>query len=389
MKPQVLLVFQTRFEECTAMLRGISHYERTHNSWVPFLDDVGRSEIDPRWVRSKPWSGVISCHTTPTLVRTCAELRIPLVDLSDTEPLGGVPKIRPDNVALGHLGAEYFMERGYRSFGFCGYKGVGWSRERRTGFVEALQLNGQPCEVLDIEAPGDLTPFWDSVDGETLQLWLRCLPPRTAVMACSDRCAFQVVRAAESVGLLVPEQLGVLGANNDPTRCELANPPLSSVAANSFQAGYQAAQQLDRLMSGEAAGGAVDIRIEPLGVVTRKSTDVLAVGDSVVAKALSYIRVQACRGITVDDVLREVLVSRSKLESRFRRHVGRSPQAEIRRVQLARIIQLLVETDLPLAEIAEQTGFVHAEYMCVLFKRLMGESPGRYRRKNQTEPIAV
>lgn len=387
-KPHVLLVFHTRFEDAAAMLRGVAHYERSHNSWSAFLDDEGRAGIDPRWIRSKRWHGVISRHTAPALVRSCAELGIPLVDLSDAPPIPHVSKIRPDNTALGHLGAEYFLERGYRQFAFCGYKSLGWSQERRDGFVEALSLAGHRCELFEVERPDDLSPFWEGAQADALTLWIRRLPRRMAVMACNDLCAFQVMRAAESAGVLVPEQMGVLGANNDPMRCELANPPISSVAANNFQAGYQAAQHLDELMAGRARG-AIDLRIEPLGVVTRKSTDVLAVADTVVAKALSYIREHACRGITVDDVLKQVLVSRSKLESRFRRHVGRSPQAELRRVQVARIIQLLLETDLPLAEIAEQTGFVHVEYMCVLFKRLTGESPGRYRRQHQVEPIAV
>ena len=143
MRPQVLLIFQTRFEECTAMLKGVAHFERSHQLWTGFLDDEARAERDPQWVRSKKWDGVISRHTTPALVRTCAELKLPLVDLNDIEPFPGVPKIRPDNVALGHLGAEHFIERGYQHFGFAGFSNHGWSRERRDGFAEALRLAGK------------------------------------------------------------------------------------------------------------------------------------------------------------------------------------------------------------------------------------------------------
>lgn len=369
------------------MLRGVAHYERSHSSWVTYLDDEGRAEVDLRWIRSKKWHGVISRHTTPALAQACAELRIPLVDVSDNPSLPQVSKIRADSAALGHLGAEHLVERGYRQFAFCSYTNQRWARERRDGFVEALALAGHPCEVFEIEAPSQATPPWEASSADALRLWIRSLPRRVGVMACSDLCAFQLVRAADSAGVLVPEQMGILGANNDQMRCELANPPISSVAANSFQTGYLSAQHLDDLMAGRA--GVTDLRVEPIGVITRKSTDVLAVGDPLVAQALAYIRENACRGISVDEVLRNVLVSRSKLESRFRRHVGRSPQAEIRRVQVACIIQLLLETDLPLTEIAERTGFVHVEYMCVVFKRLTGESPGRYRRKRQVEPLMV
>ncbi len=388
MKPQVLLVFQARFEECAAMLRGIAQYERSHASWASCLDDIGRAGVDADWVRRHSWDGVISHETTPTLARTCAELGLPLVDLSDRPLPASVARVRADHVALGQIGAEYFLDRGYRHFAFCGYRGVGWAEERRRGFIEGVSLAGHTCAVLELDEPGDWTPFWDAIDLDALTRWTRGLPRSVAVMACDDRCAAQVVRAAEAAGLLVPEQMSVLGANDDVMRCELANPPISSVSANRFQTGYVAAQLLDDWMMGRSTQPR-DVCVEALGVVTRKSTDALAVTDRMVAKAIRFIAEHACRGISVDDVLREVLVSRSKLESRFRRHLGRSPQVEIRRVQVARITELLLQTDLPLSEIAEQTGFVHTEYMCVVFKRLTGEAPGRYRRKNQTEPLAV
>jgi LacI family transcriptional regulator len=384
-KPQVLLVFQTRFEECAAMLKGIAHYESSHRSWAAFLDDEARAETDPAWLRSKKWNGVISRHTTPAMVAACARAGIPLVDLNDEAIFPGVPKIRPDNRALGHLGAEHFLERGYRHFGFCGFGDCGWSGERQAGFVEALELAGQQCSVFDVQYPGDLTPLWDARQTATLVNWLRRLSRPVAIMACNDMRALQVVAAAQTAELLVPEEAAILGANNDTIRCELSHPPLSSVATNPFQSGYQAAERLAQMMAKEK-DGLMDQRVEPLGVVTRRSTDILAIGDRNVAAALSFIREHACDGITVDQVLRQAFASRSQLEKKFRRHIGRSPQAEIRRVQVARIRQLLLETNFPLKKIAEMTGFEHVEYMCVVFKRLAGESPGGYRKKTQARP---
>ncbi|HET7534979.1 MAG TPA: XylR family transcriptional regulator [Candidatus Didemnitutus sp.] len=382
MRPQVLLVFLTRFEECTAMLKGIAHYERTHQLWRAFHDDEARAETDPRWLRSKKWNGVISRHTTPALVQTCAELKLPLVDLNDTVPFPGVPKVRPDNVGIGHLGAEHFIERGYRSFGFCGFNNNGWACERRDGFVEALRLAGHECDVFDVNYPGDLTPFWDAEQIAELATWLKRLPKPAGVMACHDMRALQIISAAQASGMLVPEEVAVLGANNDTIRCELAYPPLSSVSPNAFQSGYCAADVLAGMLAGHKTKD-LDRRIEPLGVITRPSTDVLAIEDKNVATALSFIRERACQGITVEQVLKHAFASRSQLEKKFRRHLGRSPQAEIRRVQVAKIRQLLLETDFPLKRIAELTGFEHVEYMCVVFKRLTGDSPGGYRKKMQ------
>jgi len=382
MRPQVLLIFQTRFEECTAMLKGVAHFERSHQLWIGFLDDEARGEKDPNWLRRKKWDGVISRHTTPSLVKACMDLRLPLVDLNDTDPFPGVPKIRPDNQGLGHLGAEHFIERGYQHFGFAGFANCGWSRERRDGFVEALRLTNRTCEVFDVKYPGDYTPFWDSQQIEALVDWLRLLPKPVGIMACQDMRAQQVISAAHAAGILVPEEVAVMGANNEPIRCELAYPPLSSVIPNAFQSGYRSAETLAVLMAGKTPES-YDLRIDPIGVATRPSTDVMAINDRSVAAALSAIRQKACSGLSVDDVVKDAHASRSQLEKKFRKYLGRSPQAEIRRVQVAKIKQLLLETDFPLKRIAELTGFEHLEYMSVVFKRLTGSSPGSFRRNTQ------
>jgi LacI family transcriptional regulator len=202
------------------------------------------------------------------------------------------------------------------------------------------------------------------------------------VMSCNDARAFQVMAAAQQCGLHIPEEVAVLGTNNDSIRCELSNPSLSSVAPNSFQSGYRAAEALEKMMNG-GAPAEMDVRIEPLGVVTRPSTDVLAIHDRCVATALNFIRERACSSVTVDEVLKHSFASRSQLERKFRKHLGRSPQAEIRRVQVDKIRQLLVETDFPLKKIADLTGFEHVEYLSVVFKRLSGQTPGAYRKKQQ------
>jgi LacI family transcriptional regulator len=383
MKPHVLLVFSLRFEESTAMLKGVAHYVRLHYPWAFFLDGEARVKTDAAWLHSQKWDGVISRHTTPALAGICAQLKIPLVDLDNTAPFAGVPKIRPDNTAIGRLGAEHLMERGFRTLGFTGHGNEAWSCERRDGFAEAVRLAGKKCEVLDVEYPGDLTPAasaWEARRAAAISQWLRRMPKPAAVMACCDVQARLVIAAAQEAGLHVPEEVAVLGANNDLLRCELGAPPLSSVATNAFRAGYLAAECLACLLDG-GQPEAGDVRVAPAGVVCRQSTDILAINDRLVAAALNYIREHACRGLTVGQVLRQVYTSRSVLEKKFRAHLKCSPQAGIRRVQVAKISQLLHETDFPLKKIAGLTGFKHVEYMCVVFKRLTGLAPGAYRKK--------
>jgi LacI family transcriptional regulator len=184
----------------------------------------------------------------------------------------------------------------------------------------------------------------------------------------------------------VPEEIAVLGVNDDELICEMANPPLSSVVHNARRIGYEAAAMLDRLMQGRKV--VADLVIDPLGVKTRQSTDLLAIEDPEVAKAVRFIREHACEGIRVDDVLDQVALSRRTLEMRFRDAVGRPPHVEIRRVQLERVKELLVTSDFKLDRIAELTGFSTAQYLAGLFHRVVNMTPGAWRqagRAGQTQ----
>jgi len=180
----------------------------------------------------------------------------------------------------------------------------------------------------------------------------------------------------------VPDEVAVVAVDNDELLCELAHPPLSSVIPNTRRTGYEAAALLDRLMSGGKSRGETHL-IPPLGVATRLSTDVLAIEDPHVSRAVRFIREHACDGINVQDVLRAVPQSRRLLEGRFRKLLGRTPHEEILRVQVQRVKQLLTETDLTLDAIAERTGFSHTEYLSVVFRREVGTPPGRFREQNR------
>ncbi|HEY1791505.1 MAG TPA: XylR family transcriptional regulator [Opitutaceae bacterium] len=382
-RPDVLLIFQIQLEECVAMLKGIAHFERINNIWAVFHDDLGAAQDNMRWIRDRKWKGVISRHTTPELARTCREEGIPLVDLHDVDPFPGVPKIRPDNARIGQLGAEHLLERGYRSFAFAGFSNTAWSRERRDGFTSAIYRTGHRCSVLDVAYPkGGMDPFWVKEQVEKLSKWLRELPKPAGVMACADLWAMHLIGAGHAADILMPEEVSVLGANNESFRCEMSIPALSSVAPNAFQSGFVAASVLNDMMNGRKIDS-YDRRIEPSGVVERHSTDILAIDDEKVADAVNFIRREACKGLSVEQVAANVHISRSLLERRFRRHMGRSLQAEIRRVQVRRIKELLVDTDYPMKRIAELTGFEYTEYMSVLFKRMTGCPPGTYREKMQ------
>lgn len=381
---RVLLMMNLALGFTATMVRGVGSHRKINPRWTAFLDDPAHSDREFALLFNGQWDGVICGHATASLAAACARLGLPLVDVLDGPPLPGVVKIRPDNAAVGHVAAEYFLERRFRHFAFSGFSGLSWSTERRDGFCESLQLAGHPCRVHETDSLGDNAFAGDAWQVEHLGVWLRGLPKGPAVMACNDIRALQLVWAARAAGLRVPEDIAVMGANNDTEWCELASPEISSVALNHFEIGARAAAQLDALIEG-CVPAVPDQRVEPVGVVERASTNTLALRDPKVAIALKFIQENACRGITVEEVVAQVHASRSQMESRFRRYLGRSPQAEIRRVQVEKIRHLLTTTDCCLKEIADQTGFDHVEYMSVLFKRLTGETPGQYRRNIQAQ----
>jgi LacI family transcriptional regulator len=199
-------------------------------------------------------------------------------------------------------------------------------------------------------------------------------------MACNDIRGQHVIDACRRLRLDVPEQASVLGVDNDELLCRLCSPPLSSVITNAEGVGLKAAEMLSELMAGKRLSTPYQL-IRPIDVAIRQSTDAMAIDDRSIATALRYIREHACRGVTVDEVVKHTTISRSSLERKVRKYLGRTPQEEIRHAQVNRARELLATTDLSAERIAELCGFEHPEYLHVVFKRVTGLTPGQFRKQ--------
>lgn len=206
------------------------------------------------------------------------------------------------------------------------------------------------------------------------------MQPPYGIFACNDIRGQQVINACGALNLAVPEQVAILGVDNDDLLCRVCSPPLSSVIPNAELVGFRAAETLAKMMDGQPVKSDLQA-LPPLGIATRQSTDVVAIDDREVAAALRFIRERACDGITVEDVVRNASLSRSTLERQVRKFLGRTPQEEIRHNQIKRVKELLTTTDLAAEKIAALCGFEHPEYMHVVFKRVAGDTPGQFRRK--------
>ncbi len=377
---QVALLIETSNAYGRGLLRGIVSYLREHRPWSLYVAEHGRGDKPPAWLADWTGDGVIARVENAAIARALSRLKIPVVDVSAARLLPSIPWCETDDPAIARLAAGHLLERGFRHFAFCGNDAFQWSRTRQEHFEKNIRAAGFPCFTYQ---QGKAERDRDEGQVDHIGRWLAPLPKPLGVMACYDMRGEQVLSACRLHGIAVPDEVAVIGVDDDELLCELSTPPLSSVIPNTQRTGYEAAAILDRIMAGHEAEPTGRL-FAPLGIKTRQSTDVLAIEDTKIVKAVRYIRERACEGIKVKDVLRAAPQSRRLFERAFKKLIGRTPHAEILRVQLNRVKQLLTETDLSLEGIAERTGFVHVEYLSVVFKREEGIQPSKYRAMNRS-----
>lgn len=382
-RPHVLLMVETSIAYGRGILRGINRWQQTHRRWSMYLEQHELAAPPPGWLSRWRGDGVLCRVTTPHVAAILRATGLPVVDLNDLHEDLGFVHLWSDHRKLGRVAADHLLERGFRRLAFCGFSDQTWSRLRREGFTARAAEAGLQVAVHESDWFGPAAPAWEESQ-EMLRRWLSGFPPPVGVMACNDLRGQHVLDAARRADLAIPEQVAVIGVDDDALLCELCDPPLSSVRPAPEEIGYRAAELLDGMMAGSRRGRrppAREILMPPLGVTTRQSTDILAVADPIVAAVLRLIRERGCDGLTMREIVATSGVSRSSLERRFRDVVGHTPQAEIRSVQMKRIKELLTETDLPLERIADLVGFSQASYLSHAFKRETGETARDYRRR--------
>lgn len=379
MKPpvKVALLIETSNAYARGLLRGIVSYTRAHRPWSLYLSEHNRGDQPPDWLSQWDGHGIIARIENPAIAVALRNVSIPVVDVSAARLLPSLPWFETDDGAIAILAAEHLLERGFKHFGFAGDSRFNWSKWRCEHFQNALRAAGSNCAIFNAATDLESEDLVDEIAN-----WIRDLPKPLGVFACYDFFGQKVLDACRRLNLAVPDEVGVIGVDNDELLCDLAEPPLSSVIPNTCRTGYEAAALLDEMMTGKIVKGQTHL-IPPIGVATRQSTDVLVIDDRNIARAVNFIRLHACSGIKVADVLRAVPQSRTRLERGFKRYFGRTPHEEILRVRLHKVKQLLVETDLSLEQIAERTAFFHVEYLSVAFRREIGLPPSQYRAQNR------
>jgi LacI family transcriptional regulator len=285
-------------------------------------------------------------------------------------------------VAIGKMAADHLLTRGFQQFAFLGHSGHKWSDTRGNVFVETVRAEGYPCNVFD-DRPVDVWGLRDGVwvtELDGIANWVAMLEKPVGIFAAVDFRGVQLLTACRQAEVAVPEQAAVVSVGADEVACQFSDPPLSSIMLNSWKMGYEAAALLDRLMQGDVAPQAEQL-IPPLDVVVRRSSDIRAISDPLVAKALNFIQENVRSGINVETVLSRLNVSRSTLQNRFRSSLNRSIHDVLIEARLTSVKELLTETRLSIAEISARCGFQYPEYMSAALKKHTGCSPAHYRQQ--------
>jgi len=359
--------------ECLAFIKnmGLGRFISSRTTWAL------RCRIGfPRGAAMEFWP--VSDKTVQLLIDT----GIPFIDLRGGSKDLGIPMFGPNNQRICTLAFEHLYGRGLRHFAFCG-EPTGYhvyDDERKTMFREIVEEHNFECHSFKYRRCKRDANGWEMEQQQFIG-WLRSLPKPVGVLACHDDRGQQILDACHRGGLSVPDEIAVIGVDNDEYLSGLSIPSLSSVDTNSQSIGYEAASLLDSVMR-NAKKFDHHMLFEPAGVVARQSTDIAACADPEIATAIRFIAQHACHHLTVDDLAQHVPLSRSLLNRRFKQIVGRTPKAEIVRVQLEHAKRLLLDTDLPVSAVCDRSGFSDAKYFIAVFRKSVGQTPRAFRAQH-------
>jgi LacI family transcriptional regulator len=346
-----------------AVARGIARYTRSIPGLSVRIGDT--SGLD--YLLSSANGPVITAIYSAEVHARCCCAKVPVINISSAEEESLLPRVIPDNRAIGRLAAEHFLDMGFRDFAFAG--GRQWfSRMRCEGFVQTLAEHGATCRILNAT--------------DSLPSVLPKLSCRTAILVQNDQSARYLIAFCQDLGLSVPADIAVVGVDNDDILCTEMTPLLTSVDPNGEQIGFEAARLAHALLHGRSKP-AGPVLVPPKGLVVRESSDTLAVDSAPLARAVAFIRQHACESITVADVAGAARITRRTLHNLCRKHLASDVSGLVRRERIARAKTLLLNSNRTITDIAAECGFVHYSRFYSLFGRMTGVTPGVYRRQRR------
>lgn len=380
--PRIILMIEPLGEYVQGLLRGIVRYSNTKGPWS-FYREPGKHEGVLPQLSLEEADGIFARIPNTARARKKLPGDVPIIIIGYRETISSFPQILGDYEAIGEMAAKYFTDRGFRNFAFCGFDEMHWSRERAQSFGKCLKRYGyKPSFYKNLSITQRKS--W-RLEQQDLAKWLKHLPKPVAIQTCNDDRGQHVVNACKLAKIKIPDDVSVLGVDNDKFACGLAYPPLSSIALDTERAGYEAAELMAKMMKSKSKIDEV-VMVRPTHVVTRHSTDIIAVKDPMLSEAINFIHKYADTDIYVDDVVRAVAISRRSLERKFRQQLNKSIYDEIRRTRVNRIVAMLLETDLTITQIGLALEFKDLTHIGRFFKEEIGLSPLSFRKNFVNRP---
>lgn len=368
------------------ILKGVCRYSLVNPNWHLRIASGVPENILPSLKETGIDGMFVAIHSSK-LMSIVAEMNLPCVGMDCLEVPKVLPYLTADSVQAGRLAAEHFLERGFKHFAYYSPSSYFWSVRRRDGFCQRLRKAGFTANVYNSEEIAEKHDKYDWQSGRTwmkgleeLVKWLQSLPKPVGLMACDDTIGYDLIEAAGEAGIRIPEEVAVIGVFNDDVLCNAAQPPLSSVAINLELAGYQAAQLLNSIIIGRKKMTGQAILAQAVHVIARQSSDIIAINDTDVAAAVSFIRKNFSLHIQVADIVESAACSRRSLETKFRKTLGRSIMKEVMRMRIEYIASLLLESDMSIDKITKASTFDSVSHLIRVFKKHKGIPPNAFRK---------
>lgn len=375
---KVILLLETSREFGRQLIIGIARYSRLNGPWSFYKEPTDLKSSIPHLTGWKP-DGIIMRDSL--ISKELLKLKIPtILAIHDSRYPKDMPVIKTDSRSIAKMASEHLLEKGLKNLAFCGFDTYDWSKERGEFFGEFNRQAG--CGTHTYVAPKKVRKDdWENEQHHVSE-WVRALPKPVGIFACNDDRGQDVLEVCKMNNLNVPEDVAVIGVDNDRMICDIGDPPLTSIALNVEAAGFEAARLMDQ-MTGNKKISRKQIMVTPTHVVQRQSTDILAVDDFEVVSAINYIRKNARKKILVGDVVKVTSVSRRTLETKLRKTIHRSIHREIQQVRVELISRLLMETELSISEITALFDFTDVEHISRYFKKEKGVTLQEFRKLHQ------
>ena len=376
---KIVLLLETSRAFGRQLIIGIARYSRLYGPWSFYKEPIDLKSSIPHLTNWKP-DGIIMRDSLIT--KELLKLKIPtILAIHDSKYPKDLPVIKTDSYSIAKMASEHLLEKGLKNFAFCGFDNYDWSKERKLYFSRFNSKAGYKTHIY-LQPKRIKKDDWQN-ELQHVSEWIKSLPKPVGIFACNDDRGQHILEVCKSINLNVPEDVAVIGVDNDPMVCEIGDPPLTSIALNVESAGYEAAKLLDQLIDKKKVGLRKMI-VTPSHVVQRQSTDIFAVNDDEVATAIRYIKNNAKNKILVKDVVKATSISRRTLEKRFKKTIHRSIYREIQQVRIELISKLLVETDLSISQITSLFSFTGVEHISRYFKKEKGVGLREFRKLHQS-----